>query len=1049
MFSRFFIDRPILSIVLAIFIVLTGLAALISLPIEQYPNITPPQINVQATYPGANAQTVSDSVAAPLEQQINGVENMIYMYSTSASSGSYNLTVFFNIGSNVDIAQVNVQNQASLATAQLPEEVQKQGLVIKKQTPSILQVIEIYSPDGRYDDIFLSNYTTINIINDLLLLPGISQITIINDRDYAMRIWLNPDLLTKYNLSPGDISRAVQEQNAQYSVGQLGRPPNAEPLPMAITVTALGRLTTPEEFDDIIVKSNPDGSTVRIRDVGHTELGAKNYDVNGQTNKHTSILVAVYQQFGANALDVAESVNKKMVELSNRFPEGIASSVPYDTTIFVKASISEVIKTIFEAGLLVILVVFIFLQNWRLTLIPVIAMAVSIIGTFVGMLALGFSLNTLTLFGMVLAIGIVVDDAIVVVENIERNMRTYHLSAKEAAYKAMGEVFAPIIAIVFVLCAVFLPVAFLGGIAGQLYKQFAITISISVVISGIVALTLSPALAALLITEHKENRFTRAFNNGFEKLNNVYSSGARFVLENAWLGLGLFAAVLAGTGFLLKTIPTSFVPNEDQGYLFAIAVLPEGDSLSRTQKVSDQLQDIALKNPAVENIISMTGFSYLDGLNLANYGTYFIILKDWSKRTQPSEQAEAVLNQLRKEFNTITDAQILSFNPPAIQGLGTVGGFEMFIENRGDGPYSTVDNITKEFIKKGDEQPELANLVSTINANAKQLYLDVDRTKARALGVPIGELYSTLQTLFGSYYVNNFNKYGRVYQVLLQADSNYRKDPKSIERVYVPSNQKDQMVPLQSLLKVVNTRGPNVVYRFNSFVASKVNGGSAPGYSSGQSLQAVDRVAKEILPNDMQYSFDGEAYQEIKTGGSSSFMLIAGMVMVFLILAGLYERWTLPFAIILAVPFGILGALFSIWILGRSNDVYFQIGLVTLIALAAKNAILIVEFAVDRHREGGLSFGEAALEAGRVRLRAILMTSLTFIFGVIPLVLSTGAGANSRHSVGTGVLGGMIFATFFAIFFVPLFFKLIEEFSAKWTKPTTSELPKPKEETHD
>lgn len=1031
MFSRFFIDRPILSIVMATFIVLTGIVALMSLPIEQYPNITPPQINVQATYPGADAQTVSDSVAAPLEQQINGVENMIYMYSTSASSGSYNLTVSFDIGSNVDMAQVNVQNQASLATAQLPEEVQKQGLVIKKQSPNILQVIEIYSPDGRYDDIFLSNYTTINIINDLLLLPGISQINIINDRDYAMRIWLNPDLLTKYSLSPGNVADAVREQNSQYSVGQLGRPPNAEPLPMAITVTALGRLATPEQFDDIIIKSNPDGSTVRIRDVGHTELGAKNYDVNGQTNKHSSILVAVYQQFGANALDVAESVNKKMVELSKRFPEGIASSVPYDTTIFVKASITEVVKTIFEAAVLVIIVVFIFLQNFRLTLIPVIAMAVSIIGTFIGMLALGFSLNTLTLFGMVLAIGIVVDDAIVVVENIERNMRTYKLSPKEAAYKAMGEVFAPIIAIVFVLCAVFLPVAFLGGIAGQLYKQFAITISISVVISGLVALTLSPALAAMLITEHKENRFTNAFNNGFEKLNSFYSKGARFILEKPLLGLSIFALVLGSAGLLMKSIPTSFVPNEDQGYLFAVAVLPEGDSLSRTQEVSDQIQDIVLKNPAVENIISMTGFSYLDGLNLSNYGTYFIILKDWDKRTKPSEQAGAVLQELRREFAQITEAQILSFNPPAIQGLGTVGGFELFIENRGDTNYANLDAVTKDFVKVGNEQPDLANLITTINANAKQIFLDVDRTKARALGVPIGELYTTLQTLFGSYYVNNFNKFGRVYQVLLQADSKYRKDPKSIERVYVPSLQKDQMVPLQSLLKIQNTKGANIVYRFNSFVASKVNGGPAPGFSSGQALDAVGRVAKEVLPADMQYSFDGEAYQEVKTGGSSSFMLLAGMVMVFLILAGLYERWSLPFAIILAVPFGILGALFSIWLMGRSNDVYFQIGLVTLIALAAKNAILIVEFAVEKHHEG-LSYGEAALEAGRVRLRAILMTSLTFIFGVVPLVLSKGAGANSRHSVGTGVLGGMIFATFFAIFFVPLFFKLIEETAARW-----------------
>lgn len=1023
MFSLF-IDRPILSSVISIFIFLAGLLAIFFLPIEQFPNILPPQINVQASYNGANAETIANTIGAPLEQQINGVENMIYMYSNNSSTGNYNLNIFFEIGSSIENALVNVQNQASIAQPQLPQQVQQGGVTILKQTPAILLVLGIQSLDGRYDEIFLSNYATVNIVQELQRTPGVSSVNIINDRTYAMRILLDPVLLLKYGLTTGDVIKAVEDQNSEFSVGRLGDPPTDGPVELTVSFKATGRLSTPEEFDGIILKASQDGSLVYVKDVGHTILGAQNYYVNSNLNGIPTISIAIYQMFGANALQVAQNIKTKMEEISLTFPKGISYTIPYDTTLFVNASIKEVIKTIVEAAILVVLVVLIFLQNLRLTIIPVLAMIVSIVGAFAGMLIIGLSINTLTLFGMVLAIGIVVDDAIVVIENVERNMRELGQSAREAAHHAMKEVTAPIIAIVLVLSAVFIPVAFLGGIAGQLYKQFALTIVISVIISGICALTLSPALAAILIKlPEKPSRFTVLFDHYFGKLTNIYIQGARWLIHRPLVGIAGFIAVCSILLYLFFVVPTAFVPNEDQGYLINVVNMPEGSSLTRTTEVSNVAEKIALKNPAVDSFLELSGFSFIDSLNRTNQATNFITLKDWDKRTNPKEHADAVQAELSKQFFQIPYAPIYVFNPPAIQGLGTVGGFEFWVENRGNGDYAHLEEVVHQLIEKAKQRPELSSVLSTIDANAELIYIDLDRSKARSLSVPIEEIYSTLQALYGSYYINNFNMYGRVYRVLAQAEPNWRVNPVNLGQIYVKSLL-GQMVPLESLVILKNVAGPNLVSRFNTFPAAKITGSSAPGYSSGQAIIAMEELAKEVLPSDMGYAWGGESYQEKASGGSSSKMMLAGMLMVFLILSALYERWSLPFSIILAVPFGIFGAFIGIWLMGMNNDVYFQIGLITIIALAAKNAILIVEFAVMKYHEG-MPLIDAAIEAGKLRFRAILMTSLTFIFGVLPLVLSTGAGANSRHSVGMGVLGGMISATFLAIFFVPLFFRLI------------------------
>ena len=1024
MISRFFLKRPIFAVVASILIVLIGIVAAVNLPIEQYPNITPPQIQVSVTYPGASAQIISDSVAAPLEDQINGVEDMIYMYSQNSATGNLSMSVYFSIGADPDTALNNVQDRVDLALAQLPSAVQKEGVVVKKETPTILLLVTVES-DERYGEIYTNNYATIHIADEILRLPGVSDAKLINARDYAMRVWLRPDKMAQLHIGTNDIVDAINEQNADYPIGELGQAPTNGPVQLTLPVTSVGRFTTPEQFDNIILRATSDGSTVRIKDVGYTELGAQNYTVNGAVNGKTAALIAVYQEYGANALTVAAEVKKTMNKLSQRFPPGITYTIPYDTTNFIKVSIKEVEKTLYEAAILVAFVIFVFLQSLRASIIPVIAMIVSIIGTFAGMYVLGFSLNTLTLFALVLSIGIVVDDAIVVVENVERNLREKNLEPKEAALAAMKEVSSPIIAIVCVLCAVFIPIAFLGGIAGGLYKQFAITISISVVISGFVALTLSPVLAAYLLKKnHKPSKAAELFNRGLHYSTDFYIKIATWLLDRFWIPMILFTSLLICVGMFFKIIPSSLIPQEDQGYVFTFANLPEEASLDRTEDVTEAVAKIVLAHPAVETFVSMTGFSLLENLNRTPVGTYFVILKDWSERTTKDLSVRNVMLYLLESFYKLPHAIVMPFNPPAIQGLGTVGGFEFWIVNEGEGSQEMLESLTHDFIAKASKRPELTSLSSAINTNCVQIYADVDRTKAKALNVSIGDVYQALQTLLGSVYVNNFNKYGHVFQVMVQASSDYRSALEELGNVYLKSST-NAMVPLKSLATFRYSKGPNLISRFNGFPSSKINGAAAPGFSSGQALSAMEEVAKEVLPFDMSYAWGGQAYQEIASGSSATIALIGALILVFLILAALYERWSLPVAILLAVPFGTLGALLAVWFAGLQNDVYFQIGLVTLIALAAKNAILIVEFAILR-REDGMSVRQAALEAARQRFRAILMTSLTFVFGVLPLVLSTGAGAASRHSVGVGVMGGMIFATFFGILFVPFFYKILD-----------------------
>lgn len=1029
MISSFFIERPIFASVIAIIIVLVGLASLVLLPIDQYPNLTPPQIEVKATFPGADAATVAENIAAPIEQEMNGVEKMIYMNSQNSGSGEMNLSIFFEIGTDIDLAQINVQNRINQALPKLPLPTQQIGVRVRKQTPNILMVIALQSKDGTYDDIRLSNYASINVVDEILRIPGVSNANIFNARDYSMRIWLKPDRMAQFGFTVEDIVAAVEEQNNNFGAGQIGRPPNSKPVQLTLPITVKGRLSEPSEFENIILRTSKDGSIVQIKDIGYVELGAASYDVIGNLNGTNATIIAVYPQFGANALATADAVKDKVASLSQNFPAGIEYSVPYDTTKYIKRSIGEVITTIFEAAFLVALVVLVFLQKWRMTLVPLFAMVVSIVGTFAGMYLLGFSINTLTLFGLVLAIGTVVDDAIMVIENIERNVRQLHVPVKEAAHAAMREVTGPVIATTFVLCAVFIPVAFIGGISKALYQQFAITIVISVIISSVMALTLAPALAVMFLKKDSNiGAFGRWFNQKFERLTSTYLKAATIILKRPSLGFTIFGTILLCLLLLFRYVPQSFIPEEDQGYLIAVSILPDAASLDRTDAVDNALTKIALEQKGVENVVSFTGFNLLDNELRSSRGTNFIPLDDWSDRKSSSLHSTAILKELYPKLAAMPEAQILLFNPPAIRGLGSIGGFEMWIENRGEGGLKSLEEVTKAFIAEASKRKELANVSSTIQSDNMQLFANLDRYKAKSLGVSISAVYQSLQVFLGSLYVNDFNKFGRTYRVTLQADPKFRASIQDINEVYVRSATQE-MVPLSSLLAIENSKGPNLVSRFNGFESSKIIGSAAPGYSSGEAMNAIEEIAKSILPEDMTFSWSGQAYQERSAGGNSLFVLLGGVIMVYLILCALYERWSLPLAIILAVPLGLFGAFVAVWIRGLSNDVYFQVGLVTLIGLSAKNGILIVEFAMQKHAEG-LSIFDAALEASKLRFRPILMTSLTFILGVVPLVISQGAGAASRQSVGTGVFGGMIAATIFAVLLVPFFFMQI----AKWSE---------------
>jgi len=1024
MLSRFFIDRPIFAAVLSIFIVLAGLAAMRVLPIAQYPEIAPPVVTVTATYPGASAEVLEQTVAAPLENQINGVERMLYMSSSSAANGVVQIQVTFDIGTDVDQAAVAVNNRVKQAEPRLPLEVRRLGVTVEKGSSSFLQVLAFYSPNGRFDDLHISNYVTLNVLDALKRIPGTTNVQIFGAKDYAMRIWVRPDRLAQLKLTNIDLIRALNEQNAQFAAGKVGASPTGGPQELVYTVTTKGRLTEPREFEDIIVRANPDGSTLKLKDVARVELASKDYEFIGRINGNPAALVGIFLLPGANALETAESVRTAMKGLSARFPAGFEYSIPYDTTRFVEVSIREVLKTLGEAMILVFLVVYLFLQNWRATLIPTAAVPVSLIGTFAGLHLLGYSINTLTLFGMVLAIGIVVDDAIVVLENVERIMREEKLSVRESAIKAMHEVTGPVIAIVLALCAVFVPIAFLGGLTGELYRQFAVTISIAVVISGLVALTLTPALCVMLFKDHfgEPNRFFQAFNRSFTRVTNRYANGVAFMIRRGGIGILLFAGMVAVTAWLWKITPGSLVPDEDQGFYISAVILPDGATLERTDKVVAEVIEIIKSNEANADVVAFTGMDFIGGGFRNNAATIFVTQKHWDERHATTPQ---LVGELFMKTAHIKEALVLAFNPPPIFGLGTAGGFEFYIQNRGEGGPAKLAEVMGQFLAKANSDPSLAGVQTLWRAAVPQLYVDLDRTAAKARGVPIDDLYNTLAATLSSYYVNDFNRFGRTWQVLMSAEPAYRMRPDAINDVFLRSDR-GEMVPLSALASIRFTSGPDALDRFNNMPAVKLLGAGAPGVSSGQAIQAVERIANEVLPAEFSYDWSGASFQEKRSSGTSTLALGLGAFMVFLILAAQYEKWSLPLSVLLAMPFGTFGALAAVWLRGLTNDVYFQIGLVTLLGLAAKNAILIVEYAVLK-REEGMSASAAAVEAARLRFRPILMTSLAFILGVLPLAISSGAGAGARHSVGTGVMGGMMAATFLAIFFVPLFYRILTD----------------------
>ena len=1045
MFSRFFIDRPIFAAVLSFFFVIAGLSAIRTLPVAQYPEIAPPVVSVTAVYPGASAEVLAQTVAAPLENAINGVEKMIYMNSTSTSNGIVTIQVTFDIGTDGDLAEQLVNNRVKQAEAKLPQEVRRQGVVVAKGSSAFLQVLAFYSGDDSKDDLAISNYVTLNVLDSLKRIPGTTNVQIFGAKDYAMRIWLEPDRLAQLKLTTSDVVRAINEQNAQFAAGKVGQPPTGGAQQMVYTITTQGRLSDAEQFRNIIVRADGDAGIVRLKDVARVELGAKDYDFIGRINGKAATLVGIFLQPGANALTVADEVHATVAQLSKSFPKGINYSVAYDTTRFVKVSIEEVLKTLGEAMLLVIAVVFLFLQNWRATLIPLAAVPVSLIGTFAGLLLLGYSINTLTLFGMVLSIGIVVDDAIVVLENVERIMHEERMGARDAAVKAMQEVSGPVIAIVLTLCAVFVPIAFLGGLAGELYRQFAATISMAVVISGIVALTLTPSLCVLILKhEHKvPGRFFGAFNRFFHRTTGRYVAGVGFMVRRAGIALLLFGGMVALAIGLWRATPGSLVPEEDQGFYIAAVILPDGASLQRTDKVVGEVIDVIKSNPNNLDAVAFTGFDFLGGGYRNNAATIFVTQKPWSERRVP---VQALVGELFMKTARLKEALVLAFNPPPIFGIGMAGGFELYIQNRGEGGPQRLAEVMHKFQGAASQSKLLAQVQTLWRPTTPQLHVDVDRERAKTLGVPVDEVFNTLAATLGSYYVNDFNKYGRTWQVLMSAEPAFRKRPDDIARLWVRSTS-GQMIPVSAIASVEYSSGPETLDRFNNLPAVKLFGQAAPGVSSGQAIAEVERIAKQVLPSDFSFDWGGASYQEKRSSGTSGLALALGALMVFLILSAQYEKWSLPLSVLLALPFGTFGALAAVWLRGMTNDVYFQIGLVTLLGLAAKNAILIVEYASLKFHEG-MSASAAALEASRLRFRPIIMTSLAFILGVLPLAYSTGAGAGARRSVGTGVMGGMLAATFLAIFFVPMFFKVIT--ARRLREPrSTAELQAEAKQVHD
>ena len=1033
MISNYFIDRPLFATVVSTFVVIAGLAAFRMLPVSMYPDMAPPQVTVSTAYPGASADVIAETVAAPLEQALNGVEGMIYMSSANSASGMMMLTITFAVGTDPNIAMINVQNRVQTATPLLPEEVRRQGVTVAKTLPSFLSVVTVDSTDGRYNELYISNYFTLNVLDELRRIPGIGDVQVFGARDFSIRIWLKPDRLAQFGLMPSDVVAAVREQNTQSAAGRLGDEPMRPKVDLTLSVTSQSRLSEPEQFERIVIKTGTNGQIVRLRDVARVELGARDYSYTMAHGGKPTVGAALFLAPGANALQTATLVRARITEVGKKFPAGLAWSIPYDTSKYVEVSMREVAITFFEAMVLVFLVVWLFLHKLRATLIPSVAVPVSLIGTFAGMYLLGFSLNSLTLFGMVLAIGIVVDDAIVVLENAERHMNEEHIDAREATRHAMAEVSRPVIAIVLVLNAVFLPVAFLGGLVGEMYRQFAITIAVSVTISGFVALTLTPAMCArLLQTGEKAPRgWLKHFDRGFDRVTHAYTGAVAWVLKHSFIAVAGIAVMLGLTFLIIRSVPSTLAPDEDQGYVIAFAALPPAASLQRTTAVLNQLDQASFAHPAYADSFTISGFDMLTGASRSNAGVSFVMLKDWSERHKPELSAQSVAGALFAAGMGIKDGFVFSLTPPSIPGLSNTGGFEGLIQARTGNDYRALEAVAQKFIVAASKRPELGGVNTSYSAEVPRASISTDIEKAKMLGVNMDDVNVSLQSTFGALYVNDFNRNGRVYRVQMQSDDTFRAYPESLRDVFVRAAG-GTMVPLSAIATVVETTGPDVVERFNLFPAARLFGNPSPGYSSGQAIAAMEELAAQELPDGYALAWSGQSYQE-KTSGQNTIAIFAlAVLMVFLILAAQYERVTLPFAVILAVPFAVFGAFVAVWLRGIYNDLYLQIGLVTLVGLAAKNAILIVEFAAHIHQQGK-SLTEAAVEAARLRFRPIIMTSLAFILGVLPLAISSGAGAASRHSIGTGVIGGMLAATFIAVLFIPLFFVWTLQAGA-WTR---------------
>ena len=1016
--TRFFITRPIFASVLSMIIVLAGLTAAVQLPIAQYPQIAPPTVVVTATFPGASAETLAKTVAAPIEEQLSGIEGLLYFDSSADSSGTLAITATFEIGTDIDRATFNVSNRLNIALPRLPDEVRRTGIVVQKRSNDILLVVMLTSKNQKHNPLFLSNYVTLNVLDELKRTKGVGEARIFGAQDYSMRIWLHTDRMAQLGITTSDIAAAIQTQNAQYAAGKIGQQPAPADQQLVYTVRAEGRLLEPEQFGNIILRADGPRGVLYLKDVARIELGSQDYNIRTALNGEPGVGIPIYLQIGSNALDTAHAIKVKMDELKQRFPEGIDYEIPYDTSDFVKASIWEVIKTLGEAMILVILVVFVFLQSWRATLIPIIAVPISLIGTFAGLWILDFSINTLTLFAMVLSIGIVVDDAIVVLENIERLMAEEKLSPVDAAIKAMQQVSGAVIAMTLVLVAVFLPVAFLGGIAGELYRQFAVTLAVAGVISGVVALTLTPALCALLLKSvHRTSRFFQPFNHGFERVRNFYVAMVGLTLRHTIIGALAFMAIIGGVAYLIKTIPVGFVPAEDQGYVITAVIMPDGATLSRTVKTTDSIRATMAEDPAVAFQFAVNGFDLFGGGNKTNAATMFVRMTDWSERTAT---ADDIVNKLFGIGMMQPDGLAIAFNPPAINGLGNAGGFEVYVQSREDSDPLRLASVVNDFIAALNQEPRLAGINTFFRPTVPQLFVEVDEAKAISQGVAVADIYAALQSTMGSLYINDFNRSGRTYRVQLQAEAEYRMKPEDLGRVYVRARS-GAMIPLSALSTVTDVIGAEQLNRYNGLLAAKIFGGGAHGVSSGDAIAMVEEIAERNLPAGYQIAWTGQAYQEKRTGSAAVFAFSFAIVMVFLILAAQFETWVLPLAVIMAVPFAMAGALLAILLRDMPNDIYFQIGLVTLIGLAAKNAILIVEFASQKMKQG-MPVAQAAIEAAQLRFRPIVMTSMAFVLGVVPLVIATGAGAAARRSMGTGVFGGMLLATFVATIFIPLFF---------------------------